>query len=375
VSPATDAISGMDASDIWDHYIRYIGAGAVAAGGIISLARTFPTLWGTLRGAVAGLRIGGDIGNFGQLRTERDISRVFSIVLAVVALLVIAFAPQLSVGVIGALGVVIVGFLFVTVSSRIVGIVGSSSDPVSGMTIATLLIVATVYRAAGYSGMKGMVASLIVGAIICTATAVAGDISQDLKTGYLVGATPRNQQFAMLIGTLASGVTIGWVLLLLNHAYGFGSKALPAPKAVMMKMIVEGIMNANMPWDLIFIGAASAVVMELLGVESLAVAVGIYLPVFTSMSVFLGGLVRWIVTRKQREDAEADRDEIAERGILAASGLIAGESLIGILLAVLAGAKIQLPTVQIFGNTGSLILYLLLAVWLGWIARRLRKSA
>ncbi len=375
VSPATDAISGMDASDIWDHYIRYIGAGAVAAGGIISLARTLPTLWGTLRGAVAGLRIGGDIGNFGQLRTERDISRVFSIVLAVVALLVIAFAPQLSVGVIGALGVVIVGFLFVTVSSRIVGIVGSSSDPVSGMTIATLLIVATVYRAAGYSGMKGMVASLIVGAIICTATAVAGDISQDLKTGYLVGATPRNQQFAMLIGTLASGVTIGWVLLLLNHAYGFGSKALPAPKAVMMKMIVEGIMNANMPWDLIFIGAASAVVMELLGVESLAVAVGIYLPVFTSMSVFLGGLVRWIVTRKQREDAEADRDEIAERGILAASGLIAGESLIGILLAVLAGAKIQLPTVQIFGNTGSLILYLLLAVWLGWIARRLRKSA
>jgi putative OPT family oligopeptide transporter len=375
VSPATDAISGMDASDIWDHYIRYIGAGAVAAGGIISLARTLPTLWGTLRGAVAGLRIGGDIGNFGQLRTERDIPRVFSIVLAVVALLVIAFAPQLSVGVIGALGVVIVGFLFVTVSSRIVGIVGSSSDPVSGMTIATLLIVATVYRAAGYSGMKGMVASLIVGAIICTATAVAGDISQDLKTGYLVGATPRNQQFAMLIGTLASGVTIGWVLLLLNHAYGFGSKALPAPKAVMMKMIVEGIMNANMPWDLIFIGAASAVVMELLGVESLAVAVGIYLPVFTSMSVFLGGLVRWIVTRKQREDAEADRDEIAERGILAASGLIAGESLIGILLAVLAGAKIQLPTVQIFGNTGSLILYLLLAVWLGWIARRLRKSA
>ncbi|CAM3809291.1 OPT family oligopeptide transporter [Alicyclobacillus pomorum] len=375
VSPATDAISGMDASDIWDHYIRYIGAGAVAAGGIISLARTLPTLWGTLRGAVAGLRIGGDIGNFGQLRTERDIPRVFSIVLAVVALLVIAFAPQLSVGVIGALGVVVVGFLFVTVSSRIVGIVGSSSDPVSGMTIATLLIVATVYRAAGYTGMKGMVASLIVGAIICTATAVAGDISQDLKTGYLVGATPRNQQFAMLIGTLASGVTIGWVLLLLNHAYGFGSKALPAPKAVMMKMIVEGIMNANMPWDLIFIGAASAIVMELLGVESLAVAVGIYLPVFTSMSVFLGGLVRWIVTRKRREDAQADGDEIAERGILAASGLIAGESLIGILLAVLAGAKIQLPTVQIFGNTGSLILYLLLAVWLGWIARRLRKSA
>jgi putative OPT family oligopeptide transporter len=243
------------------------------------------------------------------------------------------------------------------------------------MTIATLLIVATVYRAAGYSGMKGMVASLIVGAIICTAIAVAGDISQDLKTGYLVGATPQNQQFAMLSGTLASGMTIGCVLLLLNRAYGFGSKALPAPKAAMMKMIVEGIMNANMPWDLIFVGAASAVVMELLGVESLPVAVGIYLPVYTSISVFLGGMVRWIVTRMRREGAESVRDEIAERGILAASGLIARESLVGILLAVLAGAKVQLPTTQFLGNSGSLILYLLMAVWLGWIARRLRKSA
>ncbi|GMA52294.1 oligopeptide transporter, OPT family protein [Alicyclobacillus contaminans] len=376
IAPGTSPIQSMDAWAIWDNYIRYIGAGAVAAGGIISLLRTLPTLWATFYGAIRGLRESMDSNStFGGLRTERDIPRTLSLVLAVAILLVIAFSPQLKVGVIGALGVLIVGFLFVTVSSRIVGIVGSSSDPVSGMTIATLLIVATVYRAAGYSGMSGMVASLIVGAIICTAVAIAGDISQDLKTGYLVGATPRNQQFAMLIGTVASGVTIGWVLLLLNHAYGFGSKALPAPKAVLMKLIVEGIMNASMPWDLIFIGAASAVVMELLGVESLAVAVGIYLPIHTSLPVFLGGVVRWLVTRTRGEQSEEWKREITERGILAASGLIAGESLIGILLAVLAGAKIQLPGANLLGNWGSLILYLLLAVWLAWVARRVRPTA
>lgn len=368
VAPATDAISSMDAWGIWGNYVRYIGAGAVAAGGIISLIRTLPTLWGTLAATFASLRVPGNMRGDTSLRTEKDIPRTLSIVLALFVLVLIAFLPQLNVGIIGALGVAVIGFLFVTVSSRIVGIVGSSSDPVSGMTIATLLVIATIYRAAGYTGMTGMVASLVVGAIICTAVSVAGDISQDLKTGYLVGATPRNQQVAMLVGTLVSGLTIGWVLLLLNHAYGFGTKALPAPKAVLMKMIIEGIMNASMPWDLIFIGVASAVVMELLGVESLAVAVGVYLPVHISASIFLGGVVRWVVSRARR-NSESVRDDIAERGILAASGLIAGESLVGILLAVLVSVKVKLPTNPLLGGWVSLVLYLFLAVWLGWVAR------
>jgi putative OPT family oligopeptide transporter len=375
VSPGTSAISSMDAFAIWDNYIRYIGAGAVAAGGIISLARTLPTLWKTLSATFSSMQARSAERNttFGVLRTERDIPKQVSITLAIVILLFIAFMPQLDVGIIGAIGIAIIGFLFVTVSSRIVGIVGSSSDPVSGMTIATLLIVATVYRGAGYHGMRGMIASLIVGAIICTALAIAGDISQDLKTGYLVGATPRNQQIGMLIGVMASGLTIGWVLLLLNNAYGFGSKALPAPKAVMMKLIVEGIMNTSMPWDLILIGAAMAVVIELMGVEALPVAVGIYLPVHTSMAIFLGGVVSWIVKRfAVRGDDEAKADA-AERGILAASGLIAGESLVGILLAILVGAKVALPTSPLFGPWVSLILYLLVAVWLGWIASRVVK--
>ncbi|SFV01264.1 OPT family oligopeptide transporter [Alicyclobacillus macrosporangiidus] len=374
VPPGSAPLPKLDAWGIWDSYIRYIGAGAVAAGGIISLIRTLPTLWRTLAATAAAARDRSASAADGLLRTEQDIPRRVSIPLAVGILLVIAFLPQLDVGIIGALGVAIVGFLFVTVSARIVGIVGSSSDPVSGMTIATLLIVATTYRAAGYTGMRGMVASLVVGAIICTALAIAGDISQDLKTGFLVGATPRRQQAAMLIGTFASGLTIGWVLVLLNDAYGFGSKDLPAPKAVLMKMIIEGIMNASMPWDLIFIGVAMAVAIELLGVEALPVAVGLYLPVHTSVPVLLGGLVRWWVTRPRKDGNAAHPTDVAERGVLAASGLIAGESLLGILLAILVTVKIPLPANPLAPGWVSLVLFLLLALWLGWTAVRGRSA-
>jgi putative OPT family oligopeptide transporter len=376
IAPASGPIHGMDAWAIWDNYIRYIGAGAVAAGGIISLIRTLPTLWKSLAGMWTSVRshgMGGDGDYDRTLRTEQDLPTRWTIPAAVVILLLIAFLPQLHVTLIGALGILIVGFLFVTVSARIVGIVGSSSDPVSGMTIATLLIVATVYRAAGFTGLGGMVMSLVVGAIICTALAIAGDISQDLKTGFLVGATPRKQQLAMLIGVLASGVCIGWVLLLLNDAYGFGSKALPAPKAVLMKLIVEGIMNANMPWDLVLIGAAAAVTVELLGVESLPFAVGVYLPIHTSVPIFLGGLLRWLSGKWTRRSGVSAED-VSERGILISSGLIAGESLVGILIAGLVTAKVPLPQNPILGQWVALVLYLLLAAWLFWMTtRRVRK--
>jgi putative OPT family oligopeptide transporter len=370
VAPGTSPISGMEASDIWDQYVRYIGAGAVAMGGLISLVRALPMLYKSLAATVGGMRETAAAAA-APLRTDLDLPRTFTIPAAIVILVLIAFLPQLHVGIIGALGVAIVGFLFVTVSSRIVGIVGSSSDPVSGMTIATLLLVAAAYRAAGYTGMPGMTASLIVGAIVCTMLAIAGDISQDLKTGFLVGATPRRQQLAMLLGTFASGLTIGWVLVLLNHAYGFGSKALPAPKAVLMKMIVEGIMNASMPWDLIFIGAALAVAVELLGIEALPFAVGVYLPVHISLAILLGGLVRWLVVRIGRANSEPGlRRAIGERGVLIASGLIAGESLVGILLAILVSAKVPLPQSPFAPPWVSLVAFLLLALGLGAWARR-----
>jgi putative OPT family oligopeptide transporter len=377
VPPATDLVSSMDAWGIWDNYIRYIGAGAVATGGLISLARTLPMLWTSLASTLRGMQT--NRSNRQQdlelLRTEQDLPRKYTLPAALLLLILAALLPQLNVGVIGAIGIAVFGFLFVTVASRIVGAIGSSSSPVSGMTIATLLIVTTIYRAFGYTGMSGMVTALTVGAIICVALAIAGDISQDLKTGYLVGATPRSQQLAMLVGIMASGLVIGWVLLLLNDAYGFGSKDLPAPKAVLMKLIVEGIMNANMPWDLVFIGAAISVVIELLGVESLSVAVGIYLPVHTSVPIFLGGLVRWAALKAKTRDADKTEDEQLERGVLLCSGLIAGESLVGILIAGLVSLKVTLPETALGGNALSLIVYLLLAAWVGWIAWRKMPSA
>jgi putative OPT family oligopeptide transporter len=371
IAPGTDPIHTLDAWGIWDNYIRYIGAGAVATGGLISLVRTLPMLWTSLASTLRGIQgTRGDDKPVELLRTEQDLSRKVTLPAAAILLLAAAFLPQINTGIIGALGIALFGFLFVTVASRIVGAIGSSSSPVSGMTIATLLIVTSVYRAFGYSGMEGMVTALTVGAIICVALAIAGDISQDLKTGYLVGATPRAQQIAMLIGILGSGLVIGWVLLLLNDAYGFGSKELPAPKAVLMKLIVEGIMNANMPWDLVFIGVAIAVVIELLGIEALPVAVGIYLPVHTSTPIFLGGLVRWAYLLLQKRNADKPEEERIERGVLLCSGLIAGESLIGILIAGLVSLKVTLPEAALGGPLLALLVFLALAVWVGWMAGR-----
>ncbi|KEO80826.1 OPT family oligopeptide transporter [Tumebacillus flagellatus] len=376
VAPGTDPISSLDAWGLWDNYIRYIGAGAVATGGIISLVRTLPMLWSSLASTMQGLQGAKNETRTPELlRTELDLSRKITLPSAVVLLLAAAFLPQLNTGIIGAIGIALFGFLFVTVASRIVGAIGSSSSPVSGMTIATLLIVTSVYRAFGYSGMDGMVTALTVGAIICVALAIAGDISQDLKTGYLVGATPRAQQLAMILGILGSGLVIGWVLLLLNDAYGFGSKELPAPKAVLMKLIVEGIMNANMPWDLVFIGVAISIVIELLGVEALPVAVGIYLPVHTSTPIFLGGLVRYFYLLLQKRNADKPEEERVERGVLLCSGLIAGESLIGILIAGLVSLKVAIPEVKIGGSLLALVVFLLLALWVGWMtARNPRKT-
>jgi putative OPT family oligopeptide transporter len=376
VPPAKDPISSMDAWGIWDNYIRYIGAGAVATGGIISLLRTLPMLWTSLTSTLKSIQENrGEQRSAVTLRTELDLPSKWTIPAAIVLLLIAAFLPQLNVGIIGAIGVAVLGFLFVTVASRIVGAIGSSSSPVSGMTIATLLIVTSVYRAFGYSGMSGMVTALTVGAIICVALAIAGDISQDLKTGYLVGSTPRSQQYAMIMGIIASGLVIGWVLLLLNNAYGFGTKALPAPKAVLMKLIVEGIMNANMPWDLVFIGVATAIVIELLGVEALPVAVGIYLPVHTSVPIFLGGVVRWVVGRSiERRKGTPCEEQDVERGVLLCSGLIAGESLIGILLAVLVSLHVKMPDKPWGGQLLALIVFLLLAAWVGWMTLRGEKQ-
>lgn len=272
-------------------------------------------------------------------------------------------------GIGSALIIIIFGFFFATVSSRMVGIVGSSNNPVSGMAIATLLIASLLLKISGNGGPSGMVTAIMIGTVICVVAAMAGDMSQDLKTGYIVGATPYRQQIGEIIGTVSSGLAIAGVLYLLNAAWGYGSKALPAPQASLMKMVIEGVMNANLPWTLVFIGAAFAVIIEILGIPVLPVAIGLYLPIHLSTPLMVGGLVRlWLERRKYADEKLKDR--VVTSGVLYSSGMIAGEGLIGILLAVFAIIPVKGSTLGTIidisargislGNIGGLIFFFLL---------------
>lgn len=375
IAPSLTPIAELDAWGIWGDYIRYIGAGAVAAGGLITLVKTLPMLFSSLRATLKGLMQRSASNEKTTIdRTNRDIPGGWVFAMIAVLIVLLAFDPITNVGILGAIAIALFGFLFVTVASRIVGLVGSSSSPVSGMTIATLLIVTFLYKLTGMSGMTGMVTSLTVGAIVCVALAVAGDISQDLKTGYLVGGTPWKQQVAMMIGVLVSGLVIGFILNVLNSTYGLGSEQLSAPKAVLMRLIVEGIMSENLPWDLIFIGAAAAVVFEFLGLNSLTVAVGIYLPVHISTPIMVGGLVRWIVGFFSRKNESLLKSRV-ETGTLLASGLIAGESLIGVVIAILIWSGVQLPSsVAVTNNALPFLIFLIVTFLLGFISFRSKNG-
>ncbi len=319
------------ASGIWSNYIRYIGAGALAAGGIISLIKSLPLIVRTFRGALKNMKgaSGADLN-----RTTTDIN--IKIVLIAIAILTLAvwLVPAIPVNLIGAIIIVIFGFFFATVSSRMVGLVGSSNNPVSGMAIATLLIATLILKFTGSVGAQGMSAAIAIGSIICIVAAIAGDTSQDLKTGYLLGATPKKQQIGEVIGVCAAALAIGGTLYLLDAAWGFGSEELAAPQATLMKMIVEGVMNAELPWHLVIIGALIAVVVEILGIPVLPFAIGIYLPVHLNACIMVGGLVRLVFDKMKKNEEE--KTAITSDGILFCSGMIAGEGLVGILLALLA---------------------------------------
>ncbi|MBO2533152.1 MAG: oligopeptide transporter, OPT family [Thermoactinomycetaceae bacterium] len=368
IFPAEAPIAELDAWGIWQGYITYIGAGAVAMAGLITMVKTLPTLIRSIRDTARSAR---EYRLSGQTlaRTDQDIPLKWVGLGTLVVVIVLAFAPVTNVGILGALSIAVFGFLFVAVASRIVGIVGSSSSPVSGMTIATILIVTFLFKISGMSGVEGMVAALTVGAVVCTALAVAGDISQDLKTGYLVGGTPWKQQLAMMIGVVASGLVIGAVLVILDQAYEMGSKELLAPKAVLMKTIIEGMMQGSMAWDLIFLGAAIAVVIEFLGLNSLVVAVGVYLPVHVSTPIIIGGAVRWLIDFFTKD--EGLRRLRKDAGVLFASGLIAGESLIGVVIAILIVAGVPIPE-NPASEKGwiSCAMFLAVTLLLWYIARR-----
>nr|WP_312095592.1 oligopeptide transporter, OPT family [Aminipila sp.] len=360
--PATAPISELGTWGIWSNYVRYVGAGAVATGGIISLIKSLPLIVTTFRDAMKGF----GAGNASIDRTAQDLS--LKIVLAGIAAIAIIMwlAPVIPLNLFGAVIVIFFGFFFATVSSRMVGLVGSSNNPVSGMTIATLLITTIILKIGGNTGVSGMVAAITIGSVICIVAAIAGDTSQDLKTGYIVGATPKKQQIGEMIGVIASSIAIGAILYLLNSAWGYGSTQLPAPQATLMKMVIEGVMGGNLPWNLVFVGVGIAIVIEILQMPVLPFAIGLYLPIHLSTPIMAGGLIRLYIDKKKFNN-EKTKNNVIESGILYTSGLIAGEGLVGILLAVFAivpfaggtlGEFIDLSARGIsLGNIGGLVFF------------------
>lgn len=372
--PGTEPISTFSPDAIWSTYIRYIGAGAVACGGILSLIKSLPMIVRTFRDAMKGLKGGSANDNS---RTAQDLS--MNIVLIGIGVIAIAMwlIPAIPVNLIGAIIIVICGFFFATVSSRMVGIVGSSNNPVSGMAIATLLIATMLLKASGMIGYPGMVSAIAIGTVICIIAAVAGDTSQDLKTGYIVGATPKKQQIGELIGVVVSALAIGGILYLFNNAWSYGTSELPAPQAMLMKMVVEGVMGGNLPWNLVFVGVGIAIVVEILGIPVLPFAVGLYLPIYLSTPMMVGGAVRWFFERK------GGNKEGIDRGVLYCSGLIAGEGLVGILLAVFAVIKVDGTSLGdiigsclpfSLGNWGGLVIFAALTATLFAVVSRKSKK-
>lgn len=366
ITPQDIAISQLSASEIWSSYIRYIGAGAVACGGIISLIKSLPLIISTFSSTLRGLKEKNSVTN---KRTNINLDiRIVGILIALV-ILAIWLIPVIPVGLLGAVLIAIFGFFFATVSSRMVGLVGSSNNPVSGMTIATLLVTAFIIKSISGSTASGMIATIAIGSVICIISAMAGDTSQDLKTGYILGATPMRQQIGEMIGASVSAITIGGVLLLLDKAWGFGTTELSAPQAMLMKLITEGVMNGQLPWVLVFIGVFIAIAIELTGIPVLPVAIGLYLPLELSAPIMLGGVLSLII---KKINHSSNADSHSSRGILFSSGLIAGEGLVGIILAILAvvgiDRNINLQNTLNLGITGSILLLLfiiLLMLYMG----------
>ena len=463
IFPASILIRDMTAMQVRSNYVFYIGAGAVTAAGLISLARSLPTIWGAL---VSGL---GDFRGTGNgdavARTDRDLP--MSVVLGGTLLCLVAMVvlPQIGINIAGGILALFFAFLFVTVSSRITGQIGSSANPVSGMTVATLLLTSLMFLAVGWVGIEHRVLALSIGGVVCVAASTAGATSQDLKTGFLVGATPRYQQIGLLIGVTASALLVGGIIQFLNDAKttivardfpgvhmsvveegqrfalangrmveaarapgapsyrvgrlyeqtgpaiagkylvddagavkyvvdpGVGGRErinydgrevdkLDSPKAQIMALVVDGILTQKLPWGLILIGAFLAIAMELVGIPSLPVAVGVYLPISTSAAMFLGGIIRWLVDRRMSPADRASADADSGPGVLFSSGLIAGGAIMGVLLAGLAARQLDegFNLTKVLGavaanNVLALIAYVvLLAAPLYLVARRVQRQ-
>ncbi len=327
--PSTMLISEMGASDIWSKYIRYIGAGAVAAGGFISLGKSAPTIIRSFKEAMSGI---GKKESGATTRINEDPPIVWVIASAILVFILAWLLPQIRVGIIGSLMAVVFSFFFAVVSARMVGIIGASNNPVSGMTIATLLFVTAILKITGNIGQEGMITAVMVGGIVCVAIAVAGGTAQSLKTTFVIGGSPRKVQIGMYLGLIFGAVVSGYVLLMLHNTYGIGSEAVPAPQATLMSMVIEGVMTGELPWVLVFVGVSIAIFAEISGLPVLPVALGLYLPIHLNAGILSGGIIRIFVEKKFKKNESLMKEKV-ERGILISSGLVAGDALMGIVVA------------------------------------------
>ena len=346
------------ASAIWSTYVKYIGAGAIATGGIISLIKSLPLIVTTFRDSMKSMK---GSKNTSTERTAQDLPMQFILLGVIAMVFIIWIVPAIPVTLLGACIIVVFGFFFATVSSRMVGLVGSSNNPVSGMAIATLLIATFAIKSSGKTGIDGMTAAIAVGSVICIIAAIAGDTSQDLKTGYLLGATPKKQQMGEMLGVVVSGLAIGGVLYLLNAAWGYGTAEIPAPQAQLMKMIVEGIMGGNLPWGLVFVGVFLAICLEILRIPVMPFAIGLYLPIYLNATIMIGGIVRGLLDGRKGVDEKTKTAQSTD-GTLYCAGMIAGEGLVGILLAIFAvvGISLDMSGVVNLGNIGGVVLMIIM---------------
>lgn len=376
IFPSTILISEMTATQIWSNYIKYIGAGAVAMGGFISLARSLPTIISSFKEAMGGFGKGGKTKD----RINEEAPVIWVLAAAIFGFLLTWFVPSIKAGPAGAILVVFFSFFFAVVSARMVGVIGASNNPVSGMTIATLLVIASVYKAMGAAGTEGMRVVLLAAGTVCVAIAVGGGVAQSLKATYIIGGSPKNIQHGMFISLAIASFMAGATVLLLHSAYGIGSEQVTAPQATLMKLIVEGIMTGKLPWTLVIIGAVIALFCALAGLPILAVALGIYLPITLNSAIFFGGLIRKFVELRFKAH-EANRDDAVERGTLIASGLVAGDAITGIIIGVFAALNVSIDvlsgviTSDALRNLVSLVIFAALAAWLYSYSCRVKRNS
>jgi putative OPT family oligopeptide transporter len=373
-------IAEMTPEQIWDKYIRVIGAGAVAVAGIIAVSKSIPTMYNALKMGIKDVSLKKDNAQVQRKRSQTDLPITVLGIGVLAVIIVLILSPQtlgmntsILVRMIAAVCIAIFAFCFVTVSSRIVGMVGVTSNPTSGMTIVTLLGTCLLFLALGWTDVIGQVTALTIGTVVAVAASIAGDISQDLKAGYIIGATPKRQQASELIGVFTSAFAIAAVIWLLGEAFTFGSEALAAPQATLMKTVIEGVLGGNLPWGLVMIGGSFAIVAELLGVPSLPFAVGIYLPLSTMTPIYVGGLVRYFVEKRAGDDKEL-KIKKGEPGILLGSGFIAGEGIAMVGVAGYAFFKKAQPEGIGLVWPGNLSYFISLGAFLGMVAFIFYKS-